>query len=74
MNVDKSKVMRCLRYVNGGGMYVRLNGDSLEEVGCFKYLGSQVAADRGCESDMVHRMSEGYKACGALKMCYAIED
>ena len=30
-------------------------------------LGSQVAADRGCERDLVHRMNEGYKAWGALK-------
>ena len=34
---------------------------------CFKYLGSQVAADAGCERDVVHRMKEGYGACGALK-------
>ena len=26
-------------------MHVRLNGEPLEEVDCFKYLGSQVAAD-----------------------------
>ena len=48
-------------------MYVRLNGDPLEEVDCFKYLGSQVAANGGCESDVVHRMNEGYKAWEALK-------
>ena len=34
-------------------------GEPLEEVNCFKYLGSQVAADGGCESDVVHRMNEG---------------
>ena len=34
---------------------------------CFKYLGSQVAADGGCERDVVHRMNEGYLAWGALK-------
>ena len=34
---------------------------------CFKYLGSQVAADGGCESDVVHRINEGYRACGVLK-------
>ena len=38
----------------------------LEEMDCFKYLGSQVAADGGCEND-VQRMKEGYRACGALK-------
>ena len=29
----------------GGGVYVRLNGDPLEEVYCLKYLGIKVAAD-----------------------------
>ena len=43
------------------------NGEPLEEVDCFRYLGSQVAVDGGCERDVVHRMNEGYKACGALK-------
>ena len=44
-----------------------LKGEPLEEVDCSKYLGSQVAADGGCERDVVHRMNEGYKAWGALK-------
>ena len=52
-----------------GRMNVRLNGDQLEEVECFKYLDSQVAADGGCESDVVHRMNGGFKAWGAMKMC-----
>ena len=34
---------------------------------CFKYLGSLVAADGGCERDVVHRMNEGYRSSGALK-------
>ena len=34
---------------------------------CFKYLGSQVAADGLCEIDAVHRMNEGYRAWEALK-------
>ena len=29
-----------------------LNGKPLEEVDCFKYLGSQAAADGGCERDV----------------------
>ena len=58
----------------GGRMYVILNVDPLEEVDCFKYLGLQVAADEGCERDVVHRMNEGYTAWGALKMCYSIDD
>ena len=59
VNVGKSKVMRCSRYSNGDRMHVILNGESLEEVDCFKYLWSQVAADGGCEMDVVHIMNEG---------------
>ena len=67
MNVGKSKVMRCSRYGNVNRMHVILNGELLEEVDCLKYLGLQVAADGGCERDVVHRMNEGYRAWGALK-------
>ena len=67
VNVGKSKVMRCSRYGHGGRMHVILNGKQLEEVDCFKYLGSQVGADGGCERDVVHRMNEGYRAWGVLK-------
>ena len=62
VNIGKSKVMRCSRYGNWSRMHVRLNGEPLEEVDCFKYLGSEVAADGGCEKDMVHRKNEGYRA------------
>ena len=39
-------------------MHVILNGRPLEEVDYFKYLGSQVAAEGGCERDMVHRIKK----------------
>ena len=67
VNAGKSKVMRCSGYSNGERMNVLLNGEPLKEVDCFKYLGSQVAADRGCERHVVHRMNEGFRAWGALK-------
>ena len=58
-------------YRNSNGnvdrMHVILNGEPLEEVDCFKYLGSQVAADGGCVRDAIHRMNEGYRAWGELK-------
>ena len=44
-----------------------MHGEPLEEVDCFKYLGSQVAADGGCERYVVQRMNEGYRTWGALK-------
>ena len=62
VNVGKSKVMRCSRYGNGDRMHVILNGEPLEEVGCFKYLGSQGAADGGCGRDVVHRINDFYRA------------
>ena len=44
-----------------------LNSEPLEEVDCFKYLWSQVAADGRCERDVMHRLNEGYRAWGVLK-------
>ena len=67
MTVGKGKTMRCSRYGNGDRKHVILNGEPLEEVDCFKYLESKVAADGGCEMDVVHRMNEGYRSWGALK-------
>ena len=58
--------MSCSRYGNGERMHAIQNGEPLEEVDCFKYMGSQVAADGGCERDVVHRLNEGYRALGAL--------
>ena len=60
VGVFKNKVMRCSRYGNGDRMHVILNGKPLGEVDCFKCLGSQVAADGGCERDVVHKINEGY--------------
>ena len=66
--------MRCSRYGNGGQMHVIINGEPLEEVDCVKNLGSQVAADRGSERDVVHRMNEGFRKWGALKSVLRIEN
>ena len=59
VNVYKSKVMKSSRYINVGRMNVILNGEQLKEVDSSKDLGSHVAANGGCESDVVHRMNEG---------------
>ena len=39
-------------------MQVIQNGELIEEVDCFKYLWSQVAADGEYERDVVHIMNE----------------
>ena len=59
--------MRCWRDGNGCRLHVILNGEPLEEVDCFMYQESQVAAYGGYDRDVVHRMNEGYRAWGELK-------
>ena len=59
--VGQSKIVRCSRYGNGDRIHVILNGEQLEEVDCFNYLGSKVAADGGCDSEVVHGMNGGYR-------------
>ena len=67
VNVGKSKVMRCTRSEDGARLNVMLNGEALEEVDQFKYLGSVIAANGGIEADVRHRVNEGCKVLGALK-------
>ena len=67
VNVGKSKVMRCTRSEDGARLNVMLNGEALEEVDQFKYLGSFIAANGGVEADVRHRVNEGCKVLGALK-------
>ena len=67
VNVVKSKVMRCTRNEDGARLNVMLNGEALEEVDQFKYLGSVIAANGGVEADVRHRVNEGCKVLGALK-------
>ena len=74
VNVGESKVMRCSRYCNGGRIYVLLNFESLEEVDCFKYLGSQVVAGVGCERNFVHRMNESVVYAERRAEQWRIED
>ena len=48
-------------------MYVRLNGQPLEEVDCFKEPWVASAADGGWEREVVHRINEGHRAWEALQ-------
>ena len=67
MNVGKSEVMRCTRNEDGARLNVMMNGEALEEVDQFKYLGSVIAANGGVEADVCHRANEGCEVLGALK-------
>ena len=67
VNVGKSKVMVCSRNGNGNVLNVELDGERLETVDCFKYLGSVLAADGKSEKDVSQRIVEGCKLLGAMK-------
>ena len=65
--MGKSKAMRCTRNEDGARLNVKLNGEALEEVDQFKYLGPVIAANGEVEADVCHRVIEGCKVLGALK-------
>ena len=48
---------RKLRVNVGKNKGVRCNGEALEEVDQFKYLGSVIAANLGVEADVRHRVN-----------------
>ncbi len=67
---SKSKVMKCTRLVDGQRMNVALNVEVLEEVECFKYLGSHVTVNGGIEGEVKFRMNEVGKVCGGMKRVF----
>ena len=67
VNVAKSKVMVCSRSERVVRMNVELNGVLLEEVDCFKYLGSQISVEGGVEEDVKYRVNEASKVLGSMK-------
>ena len=46
---------------------LRLNCEPLEEVECFKNLGSQVPANGGSERDVVHKMNARVRGRGGVR-------
>ena len=67
VNAGKSKVMRCTRDVVGGRLNVSVNGEMLEEVESFKYLGSHVEVNGGVGVEVSYRVMEVSKCLGGLK-------
>ena len=62
-NVGMSKVLVCSWEEGGAELRVRLNGELLEEVESFKYLGSVISKDAGVRQIV----SEGVATYGAMK-------
>ena len=67
VNVGKSKVMKCSREAGGGHLDIRLNGEPLEKVDSFKYLGSVIAADGKVETEVKVRVNEAGRVHGGLR-------
>ena len=66
VNVSKSKVMVVSK--NGGfNVNVQLNGERMEQVQCFRYLGSDIHECGGMNEEFGHRAREGEKVGGALR-------
>ena len=61
MNVGKSNVMRCSRYIINVGLSDVIHDEPLKKY--IKNDGSQVAADGGYARDVIHRINDRYKAC-----------
>ena len=66
INVGKSKVMRCSALGGNEPLNISLNGELLEEVNEFKYLGSMVASGGGMDAEVRERLSAGGKVMGGL--------
>ena len=67
VNVRKSKVMRCTRRDDGSRLNVCVDGERMEEVESFKYLGSHIETKGGVEVEVGYRVSEASKCLGGLK-------
>ena len=67
MNVVESKFMVCRESLD-----LNLNGEILEEVDSFKYLGSIVSKNGGVVEDMMGRVNEGAKASGAMSRIWKV--
>jgi len=70
VNESKSKVMKCTRMVDGRRMNAVLNGKLLEEVECFKSLGSHFVVDGGIDEEVKCRMNEVGKVWGEMNRVF----
>lgn len=66
INKGKTKVMRCSREMNQG-IYISINGQRIEEVSAFTYLGSKMTNDGRCKKDIISRINQAKRAFNAKK-------
>ena len=71
VNVGKSKVMRCTKTRNGVGLQINLEGEGLEEVESFKYLGSQMTWEGDVEQEVNSRVRDAGRVMGGMKKLWS---
>ena len=67
VNVAKSKVMRSTRANDRAETRISMNGEQLEEVDSFKYLGSHVTKAGTVDEEVKYRVKEASKCMGGMK-------
>ena len=73
VNVNKSKVMVCNRRAQLENLDVRVEGERLEEVDDFKYLGGVITGDASIGMDVQQRVNGGMKVFGAVKSMWKVK-
>ena len=74
VNVGKSKVMRCSRGGQRPELSVRLNGEMLEEVESFRYLGGEIYRSAKMSVEVEQRTKEGMATFGAMKSIWRVKE
>ena len=67
VNVDKSKVMRRSKEEQVAGLQIQLDGEQLEKVDSFKYLGAKVTEKGNVGTEVQFRVVEVRRVMGGMK-------
>jgi len=69
--VNKSKVMCIERNEEPSPLYITLNGERIEVVNSFKYLGSCFSRGGGVKEDVSMMIGEGMKTFGTINSMWS---
>ena len=72
MNVGKSKVMVCEKTERRERFDLSLNGETMEELDSFKYLGSIVSKNGDDVEDVMSRVNKRAKVSGAMNRIWKV--
>ena len=66
INIKKTKVMKVSR-TTGGKFTTMINGYEIEQIRSFKYLGSMLKEDGGCEKEINIKIARANEALNKRK-------